>query len=258
VIGGFGDIAIVSSNDVWAVGVQSNGGTKTLIEHWNGTTWSVVPSPNPGPSQGSTSLGSISAVTANNIWAAGSYHNQDTDLDQHRTLIMHWDGASWSIEPTPTPGKSADLADIAVLPTGEGWAVGIFSDYPINTYDGTYTLPQTLVLNGANYVAGVAAPQVSATPTLGPATPNPMIDQVSFTIRLPRRAQIELGIYDVSGRAVCSLLSGTTEAGERAATWNGRGSSGRPGVYFARLTVDGQVVGTRPVALLGSSGTRDR
>src|SRR5690242_16534021 len=44
-------IAAVSANDVWAVGNTQNNGVgnpQTLIEHWDGTSWSVVPSPNPG------------------------------------------------------------------------------------------------------------------------------------------------------------------------------------------------------------------
>jgi hypothetical protein len=43
----FFGVAAVSSNDVWAVGVTSNGGlSATLVEHWNGTSWTVIPSPN--------------------------------------------------------------------------------------------------------------------------------------------------------------------------------------------------------------------
>jgi hypothetical protein len=43
-------IDAVASNDVWAVGYYPNqsGIRQTLIEHWNGSSWSVVPSPNPG------------------------------------------------------------------------------------------------------------------------------------------------------------------------------------------------------------------
>ena len=42
-------IAVVSANDIWAVGTSSTNSTgneQTLIEHWNGSTWNVVPSPN--------------------------------------------------------------------------------------------------------------------------------------------------------------------------------------------------------------------
>jgi hypothetical protein len=47
-------VAAVSTTDLWAVGGRdalSSGygaGSYTLIEHWNGTQWTVVASPNPG------------------------------------------------------------------------------------------------------------------------------------------------------------------------------------------------------------------
>jgi hypothetical protein len=43
-VGEFDAVAAVSANDVWAVG----DGIGTLIEHWNGTLWSLVKSPAPG------------------------------------------------------------------------------------------------------------------------------------------------------------------------------------------------------------------
>src|SRR5437016_5171251 len=44
-------VAVVAANDVWAVGdiTAGNGASQTLIEHWNGTAWSVVASPSPSP-----------------------------------------------------------------------------------------------------------------------------------------------------------------------------------------------------------------
>ncbi len=44
-------VAAVSSKDIWAVGGHydsSSGQILSLIENWNGTSWSVVPSPNAG------------------------------------------------------------------------------------------------------------------------------------------------------------------------------------------------------------------
>ena len=41
-------VSALSSNNVWAVGYAGNP-AQTLIEHWNGTVWSVVPSLNPTP-----------------------------------------------------------------------------------------------------------------------------------------------------------------------------------------------------------------
>src|SRR5436190_22390541 len=45
-----GAVAAVSANEVWAVGAYSNTASvsQTLIERWDGTSWTVVPSPNVG------------------------------------------------------------------------------------------------------------------------------------------------------------------------------------------------------------------
>jgi hypothetical protein len=55
----FEGVAAVASNDVWAVGAKdlsSTGSAKPLIEHWNGTSWSVISSPK--LSQGGRAAGS--------------------------------------------------------------------------------------------------------------------------------------------------------------------------------------------------------
>ena len=65
-------VAAVSTNDVWAVGINSGGEgstAQTLIEHWNGKSWQVVSSPSPATDN---SLNGVAAVSATNIWAVGS------------------------------------------------------------------------------------------------------------------------------------------------------------------------------------------
>jgi hypothetical protein len=65
-----------------------------------------------------------------------------------------WDGTSWSIVSSPSPGHSSEL-NAAAAPINQPstlsrprvFAAGLFSNYDINIYDGTYTDPQTLVLN---------------------------------------------------------------------------------------------------------------
>src|SRR5207247_1674695 len=52
---GLSAVAAISSNDVWAVGhYNAVGGSPygTLIEHWNGTNWSIISSPSPGTDSG--------------------------------------------------------------------------------------------------------------------------------------------------------------------------------------------------------------
>ncbi|HYY35677.1 MAG TPA: hypothetical protein VE867_04815, partial [Candidatus Binatia bacterium] len=41
------DVATLSASNAWAVGTYGTpqAGNRTLVEHWSGTGWSVVPSP---------------------------------------------------------------------------------------------------------------------------------------------------------------------------------------------------------------------
>ena len=67
---GFNGVAVASSSDVWAVGYsQATAGaaTETLIEHWNGSPWSIVSSPSRNAKI--SSLFAITVVSATNVRA---------------------------------------------------------------------------------------------------------------------------------------------------------------------------------------------
>ena len=117
-------VAGLTSNDVWAVGRYAPlvGQERTLIEHFDGVKWSIIPSPNVG--QFHNELDGISAVYFNDVWAVGHYDTQASPLD--KALIEHWDGVKWSIVPAPSLlGKISDLKAISVTPKGGPvWAVG--------------------------------------------------------------------------------------------------------------------------------------
>jgi hypothetical protein len=94
-------ISGTSGEDVWAVGscTELNTGEysytsprKTLIQHWNGKEWRVVPSPNPLPSQ---ALVSVAAVSTNDVWAVGG----SVSTEQEQSVVEHWDGTKWSVVP---------------------------------------------------------------------------------------------------------------------------------------------------------------
>lgn len=77
--------------------------------------------------------------------------------------------------------------------------------------------------------------------TLAAPAPNPSRGGVALAFTLPRAGRADLRVYDVSGREVAALASGTHAAGLHEARWDGRGADGRPapgGVYFARLVTD--------------------
>ena len=68
-------VACTSSSDCWAVGFASSGSgrtNQTLAEHWNGTAWSIVTTPNVISSGGDV-LGSVACVSSSDCWAVGSY-----------------------------------------------------------------------------------------------------------------------------------------------------------------------------------------
>jgi hypothetical protein len=110
-------VAALATNDVWAVGslTKSNiGHPQTLIEHWDGTNWQHVSSPNVGT--GGSALTGLAAISANNIWAVGN---------GHAPFFVHWDGTSWKLKPSPTlASSSSELHAVAALSTSDVWAVG--------------------------------------------------------------------------------------------------------------------------------------
>ncbi|MGA2133704.1 MAG: hypothetical protein ABSH50_15535 [Bryobacteraceae bacterium] len=139
----FNGVLALAPNNVWAVGFSTpvpppkEVARLTLIEHWDGTSWSIATSPNMGPNSiyESNVLYGITAVSSSDVWAFGSYFAA-SGSEHQMTLLQHWDGASWTIQPSPDPGASgAFLSDIlfaGVCPApGNVWIVGA-EDHPPN------------------------------------------------------------------------------------------------------------------------------
>jgi hypothetical protein len=132
-------VVALAPSDVWVVGFTMPGPnpppprfdtpTLTLIEHFDGTSWKVVPSPNVGPHSQfqSNKLYGVTAVSAKDVWAFGSFFAADGS-EQQSTLVLHWDGVRWKIVPSPNPVNSNFRADIlfggTVIPQGDLWLVG--------------------------------------------------------------------------------------------------------------------------------------
>jgi hypothetical protein len=109
-----------SSADAWAVGWRTDdqGGARTLVERWDGSGWTAVPSPNLGSH---TYLRAVAAMSPTDVWAGG-----DAVVGSRLVpLIEHWDGIDWSVvsSPNPDPTKSSLILGMS---DGAGgvWAVG--------------------------------------------------------------------------------------------------------------------------------------
>jgi hypothetical protein len=120
-------LAAISRSDVWAVG--STGplvGTYALaagsvIAHWDGETWSLIPHPNPSQS----SLVSVAAISPNDVWAVGARSGSiPPGVSVARTLVEHWDGHRWRVVPSPNQHGSGQLTSLAVLASRDVWAAG--------------------------------------------------------------------------------------------------------------------------------------
>lgn len=133
-------VVSISKNNVWAAGDYTNSPTPSaaftpLLEHWNGTSWSVVSSLLQGTSD---LVNGMAAITLNNITVVGDYRNSFDPQGPYSTLVERWNGTRWSVFSSPSPGSvDSDLVAAAgIPPTNHMWAVG-------SIYDGfTY---QTLV-----------------------------------------------------------------------------------------------------------------
>lgn len=122
-------VRAVSANDIWAVGYSSNANTftptKTLTEHWNGTSWSVIASPNVGKS--SNVLSGLTPIASNDVWADGySCATYDcANSGKVQTMTLHWNGTSWNVIPSADVGSgSSTLLGMAAVSSNNVWAVG--------------------------------------------------------------------------------------------------------------------------------------
>jgi plastocyanin len=155
-------IAIRGPNDVWAVGYRLNVSgtvTSTLVLHFDGTGWNVVPSPNPGQP---SSLAAVVASPDGQIWAAGFYY----DGTQGRTLLLHGDDSGFVAVPGEDfPGEGNVLLGIAAAGPGDMWVAGYHypsgtSDYQglIEHYDGEQWRRVSSAQGGSyTYLAGITA-----------------------------------------------------------------------------------------------------
>src|SRR5262249_52260409 len=113
--GGFlGEAAAIAANDIWGVGGMpgSNGsGKQTLAEHFNGTSWSVVPTSAPASNPMFTG---VAAAASNDVWVVG-------DGNDGNAFIEHWNGTSWGVVSSQV---GTNLSGVTALASSNAWAVG--------------------------------------------------------------------------------------------------------------------------------------
>lgn len=132
-------VSASSASDAWLVGRSTKLRQITaLAAHWNGTSWSVAPTPG-----GGALLRSVADISASDAYAVGN------------TAAMHWDGAAWSPISVPAPGGIVTLDAVAADSPGDVWITGqyldpVLGDQPFTAhFNGTAWAEVPVPLDGA-------------------------------------------------------------------------------------------------------------
>src|SRR5262249_1224568 len=169
----------LSPSDVWLVGDQegSNGRFETLAEHWDGSAWSVLPTPDPGSTD--NHLYAVDAVAPNDGWAVGQRLGAKAP-DQG--LVEPWNGRKWSVVGSPVSSSASVMLDAVTVAHGQVWAAGE-ADSPasggrpiIERFQGGHGqvvhLPSSAGSNWTNLygIAAAGGAHLAARPFVDPAT----------------------------------------------------------------------------------------
>ena len=148
-VGSLAGVAAVTPSDVWAVGSGRNsaGVSGTMIQHWDGTSWTEVSSPVAG-----AALTSVTATSPSDVWAVG--------YTATAGLAMHYDGTNWTVSPLPAPSGTWQLSSVSADPAGDVWAAGSVN----GSGAGGAQHPLVEHFNGSGW-------SVTQAPDLGPSYP---------------------------------------------------------------------------------------
>ena len=170
-------ISCPAATSCFAVGdAFAHGKDRSLVEHWDGTAWSVTPTP------GLTVIGGLSAVSCASVrfcTAVGSRFVGGTGLAH--TLVALWDGSSWSRIPSPTPGQGAGLSGVSCVGTSNCVAVGESISASgsertlIEGWDGTRwsVIASPSPSGGGSTLSGVTCLEASSCFSVGEHAPSP-------------------------------------------------------------------------------------
>jgi hypothetical protein len=124
------DVACVSTTFCVAVGDATVGSQRTLVEQWDGSSWTLAPVAVGG------SLAGVACADATHCMAVGTSGGQ--------TLVEQWDGSSWT---TASGAVSGSLSSVSCGDASHCMAVGVINlpNSPVLQWDGATWTP----INGA-------------------------------------------------------------------------------------------------------------
>ena len=230
------DVVYSSADDAWAVGSRSPSYAEryAAIVHWDGSTWTKIATPPTG--DGLAAFGGVTMISADEGWAVGSDHGYFEGASS--TLAMHWDGAAWTVVPTPDSDFENALDAVSGTSSADVWAVGAsresvggFYDPLIEHWDGsawTTITPPDLPIAGLTDVHALAPNDVWAVGFSTSAAVALHYDGVRWhSVRVPQPGSIWNKLRSVSVVATDDIWAVGTQAdrsdGESVLVehWNG-------------------------------------
>jgi hypothetical protein len=198
--------------------VSASGRLVTMAERWNGTHWSIQPTPNPAGRFGAVLLG-VDCSGPSACTAVGAAVDSAGD-PVGPTLAERWNGATWSIQPTPNPsspgggtlnwvacpsqtdctavGASVDTSGNALATLAERWNGTRWSIQPTPNPAGVQgprlegvacTSPSACTAVGGSFANASLAERWNGTKWVIQASPNPegqIYDLMLWTVACPR------------------------------------------------------------------------
>jgi hypothetical protein len=106
-------IYAAGDDDVWVVGYGGNGRGEYIgyVQHWDGGSWSTVPTPFEGLRN--HFFRGVDGSGSNDVWIVGY-------INYSQTIALHWNGTDWTERPGPP--SDAPFLDVAALKPGDAWA----------------------------------------------------------------------------------------------------------------------------------------
>ncbi|SNR40068.1 DUF4394 domain-containing protein [Hymenobacter mucosus] len=218
---------------------------------------------------GTPNIGAVAytnSFTGASTTSGTTLYNYDETLNQLNTQSTANPPMDGQLTAVGTSGITVNTTtpnvDIDIYSTGAGVNTGyLVATTGTSPNSGFYTLnlttgAATLVGNIGNGItvrdiaiagaAGVATSTRAAELATGfILSPNPVAGEATAAFTLPRAGQAELTVIDALGRTVERLSPGKLNAGTHSVRW--QPGSRTTGLYFVRLSLDGQPAGTQRV-----------
>ena len=196
-------------------------------EHW------YLPNDNPVP----VAIASFGARTIDTRAVRIAWEMEaDETIDGFELMRATGGGTPRSLVPGLLSGNTREFVDDSVTP-------GAHYEYVLvaHTVSGATFTSQRIEVNVP-----------SAALALRQNAPNPFTESTMIGVVLPERSVMDVAVFDVAGRRVATIASGTRSAGEHELTWDGTDDAGKrvgAGVYFYRLETGGKTL-TRKLVVM--------